>query len=108
MHKLPPRPDAERSGQGDVRSKGEQAATSQGLPAKSPRPQSDQTDHPRTPEDASIESSLELPHERDQATDMTADAPDPQIEQAAKDVAKGLTDTSKAPELDATYRKLGK
>ena len=39
---------------------------------------------------------------------MTAEAPDPKIEQAAKDVAKGITDTSNAPELDATYRKLGK
>ena len=87
--------------------KNEQAATSQGLPAKSPRPQSGQTDHPRTPKDASVESSLELPHERDQATDMTADAPDPKIKQAAEDVAKGMSDTSKAPELDATYRKLG-
>ena len=38
---------------------------------------------------------------------MTADAPDPKIKQAAKDVAKGMSDTSKAPELDATYRKLG-
>ena len=38
---------------------------------------------------------------------MTADAPDPKIKQAAEDVAKGMSDTSKAPELDATYRKLG-
>lgn len=84
-----------------------QVGTSQGMPAKSPRSQSDQTHHQATPKDASVESSLELPHERDQATDMTADAPDPKIKQAAKDVAKGMSDTSKAPELDATYRKLG-
>ena len=37
---------------------------------------------------------------------MTNDAPDPVIEQAAVDVAKGLQDTSKAAELDRTYRKL--
>ena len=108
MHKARPNPDPEPSGQGTPSSTGEPAATSQGMPARSPRPQSDQTDHLRTPEDASVESSLELPHERDQATDMTADAPDPQIRQAAKDVARGITDTSKATELDATYRKLGK
>ena len=37
---------------------------------------------------------------------MTADEPDPRIEQAARDVAKGIKDTSKGTELDATYRKL--
>lgn len=107
----PPANLAQRADTGAVASapaaKEPQAATSQGLPAKSPRPQSGQTHHQATPKDASVESSLELPHERDQATDMTADAPDPKIKQAAKDVAKGMSDTSKAPELDATYRKLG-
>ena len=108
MQKAPPNPRAAQSGPGTASSTGEPAATSQGMPAKSPRPQSGQTDHARTPKDASVESSLELPHERDQATDMTAEAPDPLIEQAAKDVAKGMADTSKAPELDATYRKFRK
>ena len=84
----------------------EQPGTSQGMPAKTPRPQSDRTDHQPTLEDASVETSLELPHERDQASDMTADEPDPRIEQAARDVAKGIKDTSKGTELDATSRKL--
>ena len=78
------------------------------MPAKNQRPQADRPGHQPTPEDVSVETSLELPHERDQATDMTAAAPDPQVEQAAKDVAKGIKDTSKSPEMDATYRKLGK
>jgi hypothetical protein len=91
-----------------TRTQSESAAPRGGLPAKSPRPQADQTNRARTPEDAAVETSLELPHERDEAADMTANVPDPQIEQAAKDVAQGLSDTSKATELDATYRKLGK
>ena len=107
MNNAQPNPQVEQSRHKAV-GHNEQAATGQGMPAKSPRPQSDQTDHPRTAEDAAVETTLELPHERDQATDMTDRAPDPQIEQAAKDVANGLADTSKANELDATYRKLGK
>lgn len=106
MNKSQSGSNPEKPGSGSAKPPGDQAATGEGMPAKSPRPQSDQTSHARTPEDASVEASLELPHERDQATDMTADAPDPQMKQAAKDVAKGMTDTSKAAELDATYRKL--
>ncbi len=37
---------------------------------------------------------------------MTADAPDPVIEQAAVDVARGLQDTSKGAELNRAYKKL--
>ena len=39
---------------------------------------------------------------------MTADSPDPVIEQAAIDVARGLQDTSKGEELNRAYRKLKK
>ena len=56
--------------------------------------------------DESVKASLELPHERDQAQDMTSPQPDPVIEQAAKDIDNGLKDTSKALETDRTYKKL--
>ncbi|RZJ21974.1 MAG: hypothetical protein EOO54_11930 [Haliea sp.] len=45
------------------------------------------------------------PHERDQSTDMTPDKQSPAVQQAGKDVAKGLKDTSKHPEMDAAYKK---
>ena len=47
-----------------------------------------------------------MPNERDESVAMTADAPDPVIEQAAVDVARGLQDTSKGVELDRAYKKL--
>ena len=58
------------------------------------------------PRDAVVEAQLELPNERDESVDMTPDKPDPVIEQAATDVARGLQDTSKAIELDRAYKKL--
>ncbi len=56
--------------------------------------------------DESVKNSLELPHDRDQAKDMTDRQPDPLIDQAGKDVASGMKDTSKALETDSTYKKL--
>lgn len=47
-----------------------------------------------------------MPNERDESVDMTNGTPDPVIEQAAVDVARGLQDTSKAVELDRAYQKL--
>ena len=49
---------------------------------------------------------LAMPHERDQSTDMTPEANDPVIEQAARDVKRGMKDTSKGPEMDKAYDKL--
>ena len=49
---------------------------------------------------------LSLPHERDQSTDMTPETKDPVVEQASKDVKRGLQDTSKGPEMDKAYDKL--
>ena len=56
--------------------------------------------------DAAVEAQLKMPNERDESLDMTPDAPDPVIEQAAIDVARGLQDTSKGAELNRAYRKL--
>jgi hypothetical protein len=57
---------------------------------------------PATPED----DKLELPHERDQAADSTASAPDPVMKQAHEDLEKGLVDTDMraTPGLDAEQR----
>jgi hypothetical protein len=78
------------------------------MPSKQPKPQQALAGRQQTPQDRSDEASLELPHERDQASDMTAARPDPAVKQAAKDVAGGLSDTSKSSEMDKTYKKLGK
>ena len=59
-----------------------------------------------TPHDAAVEEKLLMPNERDESVAMTADKPDPVIEQAAVDVARGLQDTSKGAELNRAYTKL--
>jgi hypothetical protein len=84
------------------------APAGKGMPARSPRAQPAQTGRQTTAGDASAESSLELPNDRDQATDMTAAAPDPKVKQASKDVKRGVTDTSKGAETDKVYSKLRK
>jgi hypothetical protein len=77
-----------------------------GMPARDARqPASGQTHRQITPKDASVEASLELPSDRDQASDMTAAEPDPQVKQAAKDIKRGLSDTSKGAETDKAYQK---
>jgi hypothetical protein len=77
-----------------------------GMPAKDPKePASGQTGRQITPKDASAEASLELPNDRDQSSDMTAAEPDPQVKQAAKDLERGLSDTSKGAETDKAYQK---
>lgn len=87
---------------------GTSATSGKGMPAKSPKPQPPQTERQTTARDASAEASLELPNDRDQATDMTAAMPDPVVKQASKDVKRGLTDTSKSAETDNAYSKLRK
>jgi hypothetical protein len=81
------------------------------LTAPTPKPESERTKRanistPRTPHDAAIEGKLKMPNERDQSVDMTADAPDPLIEQAAVDMKQGLQDTSNGAELNRAYKKL--
>ena len=76
-----------------------------GMPAKSPRPQGPLTEHQTTPHDSAVEASAQLPHERDQSTDMTAATPDPAVQQAAKDLQRGLSDTTKGAEMDKAYQK---
>jgi hypothetical protein len=47
-----------------------------------------------------------LPNERDEKVGATGGVPSERIKQGAKDVTRGVTDTSRAPEADAAYRKL--
>ena len=82
------------------------ATVGRGMPARKPKPDAAAVARAQTPHDASVEASLSLPHERDQSTDMTADAPDALVQQAQRDVKRGLQDTSKAPEMNRAYSKL--
>ena len=76
-------------------------------PANPPPPVQDAlVDKLATPQDAAAQAQLKMPNERDESINMTADQPDPVVKQAAKDVARGLVDTSNGAELDRTYRKL--
>lgn len=76
-------------------------------PANPPRPaRRARVGQQPTPHDAAARAKLQMPSERDESVAMSADAPDPVIEQAAADVARGLQDTSKAAELDRAYKKL--
>ncbi len=75
-------------------------------PPSNPPAQRARVGKPPTPRDAADEAQLKMPNERDESVAMTADAPDPVIEQAAVDVERGLQDTSKAAELNQAYKKL--
>ena len=76
-------------------------------PANSPLPtQRAKVGKLPTPRGKAAEAQLQMPNERDESVDMTPDAPDPVIEQAAIDLARGLQDTSKGEELNRAYKKL--
>ncbi len=81
-----------------------------GLPARAPQLDRTPTDSPLTPKEASIKSSLRLPHERDEDTAMTgrdgSGQASERIAQAAEDLAAGRKDTSRANETDQTYHRL--
>ena len=50
----------------------------------------------------------ELPHERDESVGMTGGAPSQRMRQGHRDLARGVQDTSRAPEADKAYDKLKK
>ena len=79
--------------------------TGKGMPPKTPQDHGPVIDKAQTPSDASVESSLALPHERDQSTDMTAKAVDPAMKLAAHDLRCGRQDTSNGLETDRAYQK---
>lgn len=82
-----------------------QPAAGKGRPARAPDGQGPQVNKQMDFKDESVRNSLELPHDRDEAQDMTNRQPDPLMDQARKDVANGLKDTSKGVETDKTYEK---
>lgn len=61
---------------------------------------------PGSPPPAAADEHLELPHEREQSTETTAPAPDPDMTQAHKDLEAGQVDTDMraTPGLDAAQR----
>ncbi|MDB5742998.1 MAG: hypothetical protein JWR68_1313 [Polaromonas sp.] len=83
-----------------------QPAAGKGMPAKDPQPQRPLTDRQPDFNDDSVEQTLELPRDRDEAVDMTSGQTSPLIEQAAQDIENGLKDTSKAAEMDRTYKRI--
>lgn len=46
-----------------------------------------------------------MPHERDQSVGMTDDHPDENVQQAFRDVQRGLQDTDRGPAADQAYKK---
>lgn len=52
-----------------------------------------------------IAQAPKLPHERDESVDMTNHKPDAQIEQAYRDVQRGLQDTGRGPPSEKAYQK---
>ncbi len=53
-------------------------------------------------------SAAKLPHEHDESAGMTGGIPSVPVQQAHRDVTRGLVDTDRGPVADATYRKLKK
>lgn len=84
---------------------GDTDTTGKGIRPKIPQDNGPVTDKLQTPHDASVESSLAMPHERDQSTNMSAETVDPKIRQAALDLDCGRQDTSKALEAHRAYQK---
>lgn len=79
--------------------------TGKGMPDKTAQEGRARPGRQHDQRDASAEASLELPHERDQSTGMTGGKRSARVEQAGKDVERGLRDTAKGPEMDQTYQK---
>jgi hypothetical protein len=50
-------------------------------------------------------SNPRLPHERDEKVGITGGAPSKRVQQGAQDLKRGVSDTTRAPEADAAYRK---
>lgn len=61
---------------------------------------------PRGAKPPTLNPDLPLPHERDESVDATAEAPDPKMVQAKRDIDAGLVDTDMraTPGLDAKRR----
>lgn len=47
-----------------------------------------------------------LPHERDERVGTTGGIPSPRVQQGARDLKRGLQDTTRGTEADTAYKKL--
>jgi hypothetical protein len=52
-----------------------------------------------------VKRSPRLPHERDESTDSQSGDHQPVIEQAGKDIARGLVDTDRGPLMDTPLQR---
>ncbi len=84
----------------------DRAGRGAGQPAQKAQTEHQPTREPQTGKNESIKQSHHLPHDRDESVAMTASDTDPLIEQAARDIEGGLKDTSRAPEMDRSYKKM--
>ncbi|MES2424464.1 MAG: hypothetical protein V4562_08555 [Pseudomonadota bacterium] len=64
-----------------------------------PRRHSRKANHPTPP------TTAPLPHERDESLGMTDGIPSKPVQQAFRDVSRGLQDTDRGPEAARAYRK---
>lgn len=46
-----------------------------------------------------------MPHERDESPDPAVPPPQPEMEQASRDLSRGLVDTDRGAAVDKTYKK---
>ncbi|WP_394787090.1 hypothetical protein [Rhodoferax sp.] len=56
--------------------------------------------------DTPTANTPKLPHEHDESVANTDGTPDVQVQQAYRDVKRGLQDTSRGAEADTAYKKL--
>ena len=84
---------------------GKLPAEHRGMPPRDPQPQPSLVGNPITQKDVSAETSLRLPHERDQSMAMTDAKPTRVMKQALADTERGIKDTSKEPEMLVAYEK---
>lgn len=105
-----PTPPAHQPTTAPEQSPDERLVPSSPVPARTER-RIDTTEQPEAqaqtphshPEDLS-EPEGRLPHERDEATNMTGGIPSREVQQAYKDVTRGLQDTDKGPPMDRAYQ----
>jgi hypothetical protein len=65
------------------------------------------TDSPSdAPRDTPNDARLDLPHDRDENVGMTGGVSSPLVEQAARDLKRGIKDTSRGAEANVAYQKL--
>lgn len=63
------------------------------MPAPSPPAPAPRIDTTQAQKPSDSSNAAKLPHERDQSVNMTDQAPSPEMQQAHRDLQKGLVDT---------------